>query len=73
MPLAPHTSSEQRRAEVCEMVYLKKLVEAAVEDSGLPICLHLDHGDSFELCKQCVDDGFTSVMIDASKLPFDQT
>ena len=51
---------------------IKKLVEAAVEDSGLPICLHLDHGDSFELCKQCVDDGFTSVMIDASKLPFDQ-
>jgi len=47
-------------------VYLKKLVEAAVEDSGLPICLHLDHGDSFELCKSAIDSGFTSIMIDAS-------
>ena len=53
-------------------IYLKKLVEAAVEDSGLPIVLHLDHGDSFEICKQCVDDGFTSVMIDASHLPFEE-
>ena len=50
--------------------YLKKLVEAAVEDSGLPICLHLDHGDSYELCKSAIDDGFTSVMSDASSLPF---
>ncbi len=50
--------------------YLKKLVEAAVEDTGLPICLHLDHGDSFELCKDCVDKGFTSVMIDASSKSF---
>ncbi|MCL2375658.1 MAG: class II fructose-1,6-bisphosphate aldolase [Firmicutes bacterium] len=46
--------------------YLKKLVEAAVEDSGLPIALHLDHGDTFELCKSAIEDGFTSVMIDAS-------
>ena len=51
-------------------LYLKKLVEAAVEDSGLPIALHLDHGDSYELCKSAIDDGFTSVMIDASSLPF---
>ncbi|MBR2350193.1 MAG: class II fructose-1,6-bisphosphate aldolase [Clostridia bacterium] len=50
--------------------YLTKLVEAAVADSGLPICLHLDHGDSFELCKDCVDKGFTSVMIDASSRSF---
>ena len=50
--------------------YLMKLVEAAVIDTGLPICLHLDHGDSFELCKSCIDDGFTSVMIDASSKPF---
>ena len=50
--------------------YLKKLVEAAVEDSGLPIALHLDHGDTFELCKSAVDDGFTSVMIDASHHSF---
>ena len=69
-PLILQVSNGARK--YAKMVYLKKLVEAAVEDSGLPICLHLDHGDSFELCKQCVDDGFTSVMIDASKLPFDQ-
>ncbi len=53
-------------------IYLKKLVEAAVEDSGLPIVLHLDHGDTFDICKQCVDDGFTSVMIDASHHPFEK-
>ena len=50
--------------------YLMKLVESAVIETGLPICLHLDHGDSFELCKSCIDDGFTSVMIDASSKPF---
>lgn len=50
--------------------YLMKLVEAAIIETGLPICLHLDHGDSFELCKSCVDGGFTSVMIDASSKPF---
>lgn len=52
--------------------YLKKLVEAAVEETGLPIVLHLDHGDSFETCKSCIDDGFTSVMIDCSSLPFEE-
>ena len=46
--------------------YLMKLVEAAIIETGLPICLHLDHGDSFELCKSCIDGGFTSVMIDGS-------
>ena len=51
--------------------YLIKLVEAAVEETGLPIALHLDHGDSFELCKSCIDGGFTSVMIDASSKPFE--
>lgn len=50
--------------------YLIKLVEAAEIETGLPICLHLDHGDSFELCKSCIDGGFTSVMIDASSKPF---
>ena len=50
--------------------YLIKLVEAAVIETGLPICLHLDHGDSFETCKSCIDGGFTSVMIDASSKPF---
>lgn len=53
-------------------VYLKKLIEAAVSLSTIPIAVHLDHGDSFELCKQCIDEGFTSVMIDGSHLPFDE-
>jgi len=53
-------------------IYLKKLVEAAVEDSNLPIVLHLDHGEDFEICKQCIDDGFSSVMIDASHHEFEK-
>ncbi|MBQ2233552.1 MAG: class II fructose-1,6-bisphosphate aldolase [Erysipelotrichaceae bacterium] len=52
--------------------YLVKLVEAAVIETGLPIVLHLDHGDTFETCKSCIDDGFTSVMIDASSKPFEE-
>ena len=50
--------------------YLVKLVEAAAIENDIPIALHLDHGDSFELCKSCIDGGFTSVMIDASSKPF---
>jgi len=53
-------------------IYLRKLVEAAIEDTGLDICLHLDHGEDFEICKQCVDDGFSSVMIDGSKYPLEE-
>ena len=53
-------------------IYLKKLVEAAVEDTDLPIVLHLDHGEDFEICKSCIDGGFTSVMIDGSKYPFEE-
>ncbi len=59
-------------------VYLMKLIEAAVEDAeqsagfDLPICVHLDHGDSYELCRSCIDGGFTSVMIDASGKPFEE-
>ena len=53
--------------------YLMKLVEAAViENPDIPIALHLDHGDSFELCKSCIDGGFTSVMIDMSSKPFEE-
>ena len=58
-------------------VYLMKLIEAAIEDAeqsagfDLPICVHLDHGDSFELCKSCIDGGFTSVMIDGSSKSFE--
>src|SRR5204862_7520346 len=54
-------------------VYLKKLIEAAVSLSNIPIAVHLDHGDSFELCKECIDEGFTSVMIDASHESFEQS
>lgn len=53
-------------------IYLRKLVEAAIEDSGLDIVLHLDHGDDFEICKDCIDNGFTSVMIDGSRFPLEQ-
>ena len=53
-------------------VYLKKLIEAAVSLSTIPIAVHLDHGDTFELCKECIDEGFTSVMIDASHEPFEK-
>lgn len=67
-PLILQVSSGARK--YANPIYLKKLVEAAVIDSGLPICLHLDHGDSFELCKSAIDDGFTSVMIDASHYDF---
>jgi fructose-bisphosphate aldolase class II len=53
-------------------VYLNKLIEAAVSLSNIPIAVHLDHGDTFELCKDCIDEGFTSVMIDASHEPFEK-
>ena len=52
--------------------YLTKLVEAAVLETPQPIALHLDHGDSFELCKSCIDGGFTSVMIDGSHLSYEE-
>ncbi len=53
------------------MSYLRAIIDVAVEENpNIPICMHLDHGDSFETCKQCVDDGFTSVMVDASHAPF---
>lgn len=50
-------------------VYLMHLVQAAIEDTGLDIVLHLDHGEDFEICQACIDGGFTSVMIDGSKHP----
>ena len=52
--------------------YLKKMVEAAVEETNIPIALHLDHGADFESCKACIDAGFTSVMIDGSKYDFEE-
>ncbi len=67
-PLILQVSAGARK--YAKHVYLMKLVEAAIEDTGLPICLHLDHGESFEICKSCIDGGFTSVMIDGSKHSF---
>jgi len=52
--------------------YIMKLVEAALADADIPVCVHLDHGPDFELCKACIDGGFTSVMIDGSHLPFEE-
>ena len=69
-PLILQVSSGARK--YAKHGYLVHLVQAAVEDTGLPIALHLDHGDSFELCKDCIDGGFTSVMIDASHYPFEE-
>ncbi|MDD4569560.1 MAG: class II fructose-1,6-bisphosphate aldolase [Tepidanaerobacteraceae bacterium] len=69
-PLILQVSAGARK--YAKPVYLKKLVEAAIEDTGLPIVLHLDHGEDFEICKACIDDGFTSVMIDGSKHPFEE-
>lgn len=55
------------------MSYLRAIIDVAVEENpGIPIVMHLDHGDTFETCKQCVDDGFTSVMIDASTHPYEE-
>jgi fructose-bisphosphate aldolase, class II len=55
------------------MSYLKGIIDVAVkENPDIPICMHLDHGDTFETCKQCVDDGFTSVMIDGSHHPYEE-
>ena len=52
--------------------YLVHLVQAAIEETNIPIALHLDHGADFEICKQCIDGGFTSVMIDGSHLPYEE-
>ena len=69
-PLILQVSAGARK--YAKHIYLMKLIEAAEEDSGLPICLHLDHGEDFEICKSCVDGGFTSVMIDGSKHSFEE-
>jgi fructose-bisphosphate aldolase class II len=69
-PLILQVSAGARK--YAKHIYLTKLVEAALEDSGLPIALHLDHGDDFEICKSCIDGGFSSVMIDGSKHSFEE-
>lgn len=69
-PLILQVSAGARK--YAKPIYLMKLVEAAMIDTGLDVCLHLDHGENFEICKQCVDDGFSSVMIDASSRPYEE-
>jgi len=69
-PLILQVSAGARK--YAKHVYLMKLVEAALEDTGLPIALNLDHGSDFEMCKSCIDGGFTSVMIDGSSHPFEE-
>ena len=68
-PLILQVSAGARK--YAKHIYLMKLVEAAVADTGLDIALHLDHGDTFEICKDCIDGGFSSVMIDGSKHSFE--
>jgi len=69
-PLILQVSAGARK--YAKHIYLTKLVEAAIEDSDLPIVLHLDHGADFEICKSCIDGGFSSVMIDGSKYSFEE-
>lgn len=70
-PLILQASSGARK--YAGAVYLRKLVEAAIEiNPEIPIVLHLDHGDTFEICKNCIESGFTSVMIDGSSLPYEK-
>lgn len=68
-PLILQVSAGARK--YAKHVYLVKLVEAAIEDCGLDLALHLDHGEDFAICKACIDGGFTSVMIDGSKHSFE--
>ena len=69
-PLILQVSSGARK--YANHTYLMKLIEAAVIETDLPIAVHLDHGDTFELCKSCIDGGFTSVMIDGSHHSFEE-
>ncbi len=74
-PVILQVSSGARK--YANAIYLRKLVEAAIEDAkakgkDIDVVLHLDHGDTFELCKDCIDSGFTSVMIDGSKYSFEE-
>jgi fructose-bisphosphate aldolase class II len=69
-PLILQVSAGARK--YAKHAYLVKLVEAAMEDTGLSIALHLDHGADFDVCKSCIDGGFSSVMIDGSHFPFEE-
>lgn len=69
-PLILQVSAGARK--YANQTYLMKLVEAALANSDIPIALHLDHGEDFEICKACIDGGFSSVMIDGSHHPFEE-
>lgn len=69
-PLILQVSAGARK--YAKPVYLTKLVEAAIADTGVDVALHLDHGANFDICKSCIDGGFTSVMYDGSKHPFEE-
>lgn len=69
-PLILQVSAGARR--YARQEYLVRLVEAALETVTIPVVLHLDHGEDFDICKACIDGGFSSVMIDGSRLPFEQ-
>lgn len=68
-PIILQCSSGARK--YAKHAYLVHLVKAALEETNIPIALHLDHGGDFEICKQCIDGGFTSVMIDGSSLSYE--
>lgn len=69
-PVIIQTSSSA--IEYMSLSYILAMVDAAVEETNVPIALHLDHGPSFELCKKCIDAGYTSVMFDGSSLPYEE-
>ncbi|MBE6564403.1 MAG: class II fructose-1,6-bisphosphate aldolase [Ruminococcaceae bacterium] len=68
-PLILQVSAGARK--YAKHAYLMALAQAAIEDTGIDFALHLDHGEDFEICKSCIDGGFTSVMIDGSKHSFE--
>ena len=69
-PLILQVSAGARR--YAGQPYIIKFMEVALEETDLPVCLHLDHGQDFAICKEVIDGGFSSVMIDGSHLPFEE-
>ena len=69
-PVILQTSSSA--IKYARVPYLKKMIEAGLEEHDIPVALHLDHGPDFETCKMCVDSGYTSVMFDGSKYDFEK-
>ena len=69
-PVILQTSSSA--IKYARIPYLKKMIEAGLEEHDIPVALHLDHGPDFETCKMCVDSGYTSVMFDGSKYDFEK-